>query len=136
MVPTWRPRPYLQPSAWSLGRSDSHNTSERSHPTTHTWDPPSWPRGQERPGLCLTYNREPGAFSKENLSVHTVKLSREESNLRRAERTGSGLVSGGPGARSPLLCFMDISRKNIFESRLLGPQNMGRVHPQGPEPLF
>ena len=45
-------------------------------------------------------------------------------------------MSGGPGARSPLLCFMDIARKNIFESRLLGPQNMGRVHPQGPEPLF
>ena len=88
MVPTWRPWPYLQQSAWSLGRRYSHSTSEYSHLTMHAWDPPSPTRGQERPGLCLTYNREPGAFSEEDFSVCTVTRSTEENKCEVCREEG------------------------------------------------
>lgn len=48
-------------------------------------------RIQERPRVCLTYDCEPGAISKEDLSVRTVTGDREEN---RSELWRGGALAG------------------------------------------
>lgn len=105
VVPAWRHWPYLQPSAWSLGRSYSHSTSEYSHPKKCPGNPPSPTRGQERPAPRLTHNREPGASSKEDFSVCTV-TQRRQTAVRCSERRARQLVSGG---------FIDTAQESIAD---------------------
>lgn len=105
VVPAWGRRPYLQPSAWSLGRSYSHSTSEYSHPKKCPGNPPSPTRGQERPAPRLTHNREPGASSKEDFSVCTV-TQRRQTAVRCSERRARQLVSGG---------FIDTAQESIAD---------------------
>lgn len=47
----------------------------------HTLDPLSPTKGPGRSRAYLTYNCEPGAFSKENLGVHTVTWGKEENRI-------------------------------------------------------
>lgn len=136
MVPTWTPWPYLQQSAWSLGRRYSHSTSEYSRLTMHTWDPPSPTRGQERPGLCLTYDREPGAFSEEDFSVCTVTRSKEES--KREECREEGILVGAwwtLGLESPPVLYR-YRTEECFRLLTLGATEHGQSPSREPCALF
>lgn len=71
------------------------NTSEYGHSKMETLDPLSPRRGLERPGICLTYNREPRAFSEEDFSVHTVTWGKEKNEFEAWREEGPWLGSGG-----------------------------------------
>lgn len=108
-----------QPGPWAEGVVII-STSEYNHSKMYALDLLSPARSQERPRGCLTYNCEPGAVSKEDLSVRTVTGDREEN--RSGLWRGGALVSGGPwDERCPHVLYRELHRTFLT----LGPESRG-----------
>lgn len=88
--PAWR-HPHLTDNCQLGPRAKGKIIAQQRTATlkTDTLDLPSPSRSLERPRICLTYDCEPGAFSKENFSVHTVTWGKEANKFEAWKEEGA-----------------------------------------------